>query len=437
MPPSIDRETHRRNAHRSNSNDDNDEQAGRRVNHDHRRNHHHHTNNNTMTLPQVTPEQMQEFYAQRIFGAAVGRLAADQQERGGEGILLEPGSESELMRHSRSVAAEMPPTLDETYVLRLQSQLALARYSMDRMATTTAAAADGVADESNLAAASSMTARQLASAAARLRRHDAQMQAEATQSLGLVAELQVDLARTRERMSDALSVARSTHSSRSINFEADLDLLNEVSNANADHNSDAASLDRADLNRMDDFIVGPLELDLNDVEPEASHRHQPQQHRSAPLLPTHNQPQPQEQGEERTVNDEAELLASIASLQFDLLQTRERLMDERSFSHSHHIEDVIPALEEATPEASESTIEGISAQNQSQEEEEQPAAGEAAAAAAERSQQEAEVDDATARLASLTTVAAAPKTSGDSSVRGTKIRSQGDLVFRRFSNQMA
>lgn len=378
-----------------------------------------------MTLPQVTPEQMQEFYAQRIFGAAVGRLAADQQERGGEGILLEPGSESELMRHSRSVAAEMPPTLDETYVLRLQSQLALARYSMDRMATTTAAAA------------SSMTARQLASAAARLRRHDAQMQAEATQSLGLVAELQVDLARTRERMSDALSVARSTHSSRSINFEADLDLLNEVSNANADHNSDAASLDRADLNRMDDFIVGPLELDLNDVEPEASHRHQPQQHRSAPLLPTHNQPQPQEQGEERTVNDEAELLASIASLQFDLLQTRERLMDERSFSHSHHIEDVIPALEEATPEASDSTIEGISAQNQSQEEEEQPAAGEAAAAAAERSQQEAEVDDATARLVSLTTVAAAPKTSGDSSVRGTKIRSQGDLVFRRFSNQMA
>ena len=396
-----------------------------------------------MTLPQVTPEQMQEFYAQRIFGAAVGRLAADQQERDGEEVLLEPGSESELMRHSRSVAAEMPPTLDETYVLRLQSQLALARYSMDRMSTTTAAATDGVADESNLAAASSMTARQLASAAARLRRHDAQMQAEATQSLGLVAELQVDLARTRERMSDALSVARSTHSSRSINFEADLDLLNEISNANAantDRNSDAASLDPADLNRMDDFIVGPLELDLNDVEPEANHRHQPQQqHRSAPLLPTHNQSQPQEQGEERTVNDEAELLASIASLQFDLLQTRERLMDERSFSHSHHIEDVIPALEEATPEASESTIEGISAQNQSQEEEEQPAAaGEAAAAPAERSQQEAEVDDATARLASLTTAAvAAPKNSGDSSVRGTRIRSQRDLVFRRFSNQMA
>ena len=300
-----------------------------------------------MTLPQVTPEQMQEFYAQRIFCAAVGRLAADQQERGGEeAVLLEAGSESELMRHSRSVAAEMPPTLDETYVLRLQSQLALARYAMDRMATTTTAApADGVADESNLAAVSSMTARQLASAAARLRRHDAQMQAEAAQSLGLVAELQVDLARTRERMSDALSVARSTHSSRSINYfeEADLDLLNEVAgNANADHNSDAASLDPADLNRMDDFIVGPLELDLNDVEPEANRRHQPQQHRSAPLLPTHNQPQPQEQGEERTVNDEAELLASIASLQFDLLQTRERLMDERSFSHSHHVNDAIP-----------------------------------------------------------------------------------------------
>ena len=398
-----------------------------------------------MTLPQVTPEQMQEFYAQRIFGAAVGRLAADQQERGGEEVLLEPGSESELMRHSRSVAAEMPPTLDETYVLRLQSQLALARYSMDRMATTTAAAADSVADESNLATASSMTARQLASAAARLRRHDAQMQAEATQSLGLVAELQVDLARTRERMSDALSVARSAHSSRSINFEADLDLLNEVSNANAantDRNSDAASLDPADLNRMDDFIVGPLELDLNDVEPEANHRHQPQQqHRSAPLLPTHNQSQPQEQGEERTVNDEAELLASIASLQFDLLQTRERLMDERSFSHSHHINYAIPpALEEATPEASESTIESISAQNQPnqfQEEKEEPAAG-AGAAAAERSQQEGEIDDAAARLASLTTTAAAaPKTSGDSSARGTRIRSQGDLVFRRFSNQMA
>lgn len=389
-----------------------------------------------MTLPQVTPEEMQEFYAQRIFGAAVGRLAADQQERGGEEVLLEPGSESELMRHSRSVAAEMPPTLDETYVLRLQSQLALARYSMDRMATV--AADDGVADESN-PVSRSMTARQLANAAARLRRHDAQMQAEATQSLGLVAELQVDLARTRERMSDALSVARSTHSSHSINFEADLDLLNEVSNANAanaDHNSDAASLDPADLNRMDDFIVGPLELDLNDIEPEANHRHQPQQHRPAPLLPTHNQTQPQEQGEERTVNDEAELLASIASLQFDLLQTRERLMDERSFSHSHHIEDVIPALEEATPEASESTIESISAQNQSQEEEEQPAAG-AAVAAAERSQQEGEVDDAAARLASLTIAAAAPKTSGDSSVQGTRIRSQGDLVFRRFSNQMA
>ena len=111
-------------------------------------------------------------------------------------------------------------------------------------------------------------------------------------------------------------------------------------------------------------------------------------------------------------------------------------MDERSFSHSHHIEDVIPALEEATPEASESTIESISAQNQPQEEsEELPAAGTAAAApaaTAERSQQEGEVDDATARLASLTT-AAAPKATGDSSVRGT----QGGLVFRRFSNQMA
>eukprot|EP00563_Minutocellus_polymorphus_P020171 CAMPEP_0197732928 /NCGR_PEP_ID=MMETSP1434-20131217/42255_1 /TAXON_ID=265543 /ORGANISM="Minutocellus polymorphus, Strain CCMP3303" /LENGTH=55 /DNA_ID=CAMNT_0043320213 /DNA_START=315 /DNA_END=478 /DNA_ORIENTATION=- len=51
--------------------------------------------------PQVSPDQMQEFYAQRIFGAAVGRLAAEQQQ-------LEPGSESDLMRHSRSVAAEMP-----------------------------------------------------------------------------------------------------------------------------------------------------------------------------------------------------------------------------------------------------------------------------------------------------------------------------------------
>lgn len=415
-----------------------------------------------MTLPQPTPEQMQEFYAQRIFGAAVGRLAAQQrqqrletnrEEGGGGEVLLEPGTESELMRHSRSVAAEMPPTLDETYVLRLQSQLALARCSMDRMAATTAAAAEGgdalledIADESNLVARS-MTARQLASAAARLRRHDAQMQAEATQSLGLVAELQVDLARTRERMSDALSVARSAHSSRSINyFEADLDMLNGVANANADHSSDATSLDPADLNRMDDFVIGPLELDLNDVEPEANHHHQPQQHRSAPLLPTHNQPQPQEQGEERTVNDEAELLASIATLQFDLLQTRERLMDERSFSHSHHIEDAIPFLEEATPEASESTIEGISAQNQSQEEEERPttpnstataaAAAPAPVAAAERSQQESEVNDATARLASLTT-AVAPKTSGKSPVRGTSIRSQGDLVFRRFSNQMA
>ena len=379
-----------------------------------------------MTPRQVRPEQIQEFYAQRIFGAAAGLLAVEQEERletngggrGGEEMLLESGSESNLMRHSRSVAAEMPPILDGAYVLRLQSQLALARYSMDRMAAATADSDDAMSmleEVENNPAVSRTTAMQLASAASRLRRHDAQMQAEATRSLGLVAELQVDLARTRERMSDALSVARSTHTStsrRSFSFEAGPELLDDA--ANADRNSDAASLDPAVLSSMDDFVVGPLELDLNDIEPEVNHQ----------------------QGDERNTNDNAELLASVAGLRFDLLQTRERLMDERSFSRSsNHLEDLIPSLEEATPEASESTIMSTSAEHQPKEEEQQSTTN--AAETDEPSQEESELNDATARLASLSTATAPKASGGDSSVRGARIRSEGDLVFRRFSNQMA
>lgn len=366
---------------------------------------------NTTDRPQVSPEQMQEFYAQQIFDAAVGRLATQQQRQ------LEPGSESDLMRHSRSIAAEMPQTIDEAYVLRLQSQLALANMAADEGD----ALRGNVADENN-PASSRMTpsARQLASAAARL-----QMQDEATQSLGLVADLQVDLVRTRERMSDALSVARSrSHHS--------LVLLDNANAPNNDRNSDAASLDPADLAQMDDVVVGPieLELDLNDVEPE-QHR----QHRSAPTLRTaRNTRQQEEEGEERDISEEATLLASIASLQFDLLQTRQRLIDERSFSHSRHLENAIPALEEATPEASqEFTIESVVSDQQPQEEEQLTTE---AAPVPTTTPREGEVNDATARLTSLVIADAAPKTSGDSSVLDTRIRS-GDPVQRRFSNQMA
>ena len=380
---------------------------------------------NTTDRPQVSPEQMQEFYAQRIFDAAIGRLTAQQRQ-------LEPGSESDLMLHCRSIATGMPQTLDEAYVLQLQSQLALANMAADEGD----ALGRNVADENDPASSGSMTpsARQLASAAARL-----QMQDEATQSLGLVADLQVDLVRTRERMSDALSVARSrSHHS--------LVLLDNVNAPNSDRNSDVVSLDPNDLAQMDDVVVGPieLELDLNDVEPEQ------RQHRSAPMLRTarttqqqqqQQQQQGEEEGEERTIEEEATLLASIASLQFDLLQTRQKLIDERSFSHSRHLEDIaIPTLEEATPEASqEFTVESVVSDQQLQEEE-QPtteAAAVSTSTATQSTPQEGEVNDATARLASLLVIAdAAPKTSGDSSVLGPRIRS-GDPVQRRFSNQMA
>ena len=379
---------------------------------------------NTTDRPQVSPEQMQEFYAQRIFDAAIGRLTAQHRR-------LESGSESDLMLHCRSIAAEMPQTLDEAYVLQLQSQLALANMAADEGD----ALGRNVADENDPASSGSMTpsARQLASAAARL-----QMQDEATQSLGLVADLQVDLVRTRERMSDALSVARSrSHHS--------LVLLDNVNAPNSDRNSDVVSLDPNDLAQMDDVVVGPieLELDLNDVEPEQ------RQHRSAPMLRTarttqqqqQQQQQGEEEGEERTIEEEATLLASIASLQFDLLQTRQKLIDERSFSHSRHLEDIaIPTLEEATPEASqEFTVESVVSNQQPQEEEQTTteAATVSTSTAIQSTPQEGEVNDATARLASLLVIAdAAPKTSGDSSVLGPRIRS-GDPVQRRFSNQMA
>ena len=95
----------------------------------------------------------------------------------------------------------------------------------------------------------------------------------------------------------------------------------------------------------------------------------------------------------------------------------------------------------ATPEASEEfTVESVVSDQQPQEEE-QPtveAAAVSTSTATQSTPHEGEVNDATARLASLLVVIADadPKTTGDSFVLGTRIRS-GDPVQRRFSNQMA
>lgn len=361
-----------------------------------------------MSLPHLSTEQIQEDRTQRIFSAAVQRTLSSRNEQ-----LLEPGADTSLMRHARSVAAEMPAVVDESYVLQLQSQLALALHSMERMNEDRSNENDD--DDENNEPTASSSARELANAAARRgrrrRRHpcreDRDDENEASLSLGLLASLQVDLSRTRERMSDALSVAHSlshrSHSHRSI-ILGDSELLNDIDPTSTANEDDEMSLDLADLNGL---VVGPLEEDLNDVEP---------------------QPEPSEL--HANVDDgsnarEEEMLASIAALQVDLLQTKEKLMDERSFNKSGHIRNADDTLlNDITTDASSSVMESIS----------EAASG--AAAASHTPSQIAEtaaaaphdggIEDATSRLAAMAT---SPK--DDAAVNSTRM-SANNSGFRPF-----
>lgn len=349
-----------------------------------------------MTPPTFSAEQIQEFYTQRILSAALERAASNDDERP-----LAPGTEASLVRHARSVAAEMPAALDEAYVLQLQGQLALALNTIESMA-------DEGDDNYVSNPAASSSARQLADAAARRgrrRRHhnrNAEEDDEASMSLGLVASLQVDLSRTRERMSDALSVARS-HSHRSINFDA--------------MDSDAISLDAADLNGL---IVGPLEQDLNDVE--------------QPPMQLHRWQDNADDDDKDDNDQEAEMLACIATLQFDLLQTREKLMDERSFSRSGHVSTDGTTLDTTPAEERASTIESTTTPATSTTTPAVPTAAAIATAVAAAPQVNT-VDGATARLASLAATTKNPDAT-TSSAQGTRMRSP-NLTFRPFSNQQA
>mmetsp|Transcript_6074 Transcript_6074/g.13226 ORF Transcript_6074/g.13226 Transcript_6074/m.13226 type:complete len:370 (+) Transcript_6074:245-1354(+) len=363
-----------------------------------------------MSLPRLTAEQIQEDRTHRIFSAAVQRALSSHNEQ-----LLEPGADTSLMRHARSVAAEMPATVDESYVLQLQSQLALALHSMERMHEDRGDENDD--DGENDEPTASSSARELANAAARRgrrrhhRRHPCQEdrddENDASLSLGLLASLQVDLSITRERMSDALSVARShshrSHSQRSIIF-GDSELLNDIDPTAAANEDDEMSLDLADLNGL---VVGPLEQGLNDVEsePEQAEQHAGNNDGSNP--------------------HEDEMIASIAALQVDLLQTKEKLMDERSFNKSGHsrtaddtlLNDITLDASSSAMEANCETTTGAAAAS--------PAPSQIADTAA-ADPRDGGIEDAASRLEAMNT---APK--DDAAVTGTGM-SANDSGFRPF-----
>lgn len=266
----------------------------------------------------IEQEQERERTVMRIFEAAVEHTS--NANSGDDAMVISnpsnghaSSSSLDLVRHTRSIVDEIPPTgIDEDYVLRLQSQLAIALCTIERQAdqlhqdqmspTTTAPAPRPV-----------LSARQLAESASRRQRRVRHQNSELGEALTMAASLSIDLERTRERMSDAISVTRSrSNSTRSLSLMDALDLDNDV-------------VEEINV----DLVAGPLisslnDIELNDVVEQDGVLTRSSTGRSTTRAGSGLASQGQVE----------EMLTSIATLEFDLFQTREQLADERSFNKS-------------------------------------------------------------------------------------------------------
>lgn len=266
----------------------------------------------------IEQEQERERTVMRIFEAAVEHTS--NANSGDDAMVISnpsnghaSSSSLDLVRHTRSIVDKIPPTgIDEDYVLRLQSQLAIALCTIERQAdqlhqdqmspTTTAPAPRPV-----------LSARQLAESASRRQRRVRHQNSELGEALTMAASLSIDLERTRERMSDAISVTRSrSNSTRSLSLMDALDLDNDV-------------VEEINV----DLVAGPLisslnDIELNDVVEQDGVLTRSSTGRSTTRAGSGLASQGQVE----------EMLTSIATLEFDLFQTREQLADERSFNKS-------------------------------------------------------------------------------------------------------
>ena len=266
----------------------------------------------------IEQEQERERTVMRIFEAAVEHTS--NANSGDDTMVISnpsnghaSSSSLDLVRHTRSIVDKIPPTgIDEDYVLRLQSQLAIALCTIERQAdqlhqdqmspTTTAPAPRPV-----------LSARQLAESASRRQRRVRHQNSELGEALTMAASLSIDLERTRERMSDAISVTRSrSNSTRSLSLMDALDLDNDV-------------VEEINV----DLVAGPLisslnDIELNDVVEQDGVLTRSSTGRSTTRAGSGLASQGQVE----------EMLTSIATLEFDLFQTREQLADERSFNKS-------------------------------------------------------------------------------------------------------
>ena len=270
----------------------------------------------------VNQEQERERTAMRIFEAALEHISStngnDAMEISNTFEGHASSSSLDLIRHIRSIVDEMPPTgIDDDYVLQLQSQLAIARCTIERQE-------DQLHEAQSISAPTAaaptsrpvLSARQLAESASRRQRRVSHRDSELGEALTMAASLSVDLERTRERMSDAISVTRSrSNSTRSLSL---MDALNLDSD-------EVEDIEHQDVNA--DLVTGPFigslnDIELNDVE-----------HDEVPAnVPTRSITRAGSSSASQ--GQVAEMLTSIATLEFDLFQTREQLADERSFNKS-------------------------------------------------------------------------------------------------------
>lgn len=279
----------------------------------------------------VNQEQEREHTVMRIFEAALEHISTngyDAMEISNTSDGHASSSSLDLVRHIRSIVDEIPPSgIDEDYVLRLQSKLAIALCTIERQEDQLHEAQSISA--LTVAAPTSrpvLSARQLAESASRRQRRVSHRNSELGEALTMAASLSIDLERTRERMSDAISVTRSrSNSTRSLSLMDALDLENDEVE-DVEHHSVAPTTAGITPNMNDDLVTGPFigslnDIELNDVEDEVP-TNAPT--RSTTRAGTSSASQGQVE----------EMLTSIATLEFDLFQTREQLADERTFTKS-------------------------------------------------------------------------------------------------------
>ena len=275
----------------------------------------------------VNQEQERERTAMRIFAAALEHISSTNGDNAMEISNNFDGHASssslDLIRHIRSIVDEIPPSgIDEDYVLRLQSQLAIALCTIERQE-------DQLHEAQSISAPTAaaptsrpvLSARQLAESASRRQRRVSHRDSELGEALTMAASLSVDLERTRERMSDAISVTRSrSNSTRSLSL---MDALNL-------DNDEVEDIEHQDVNA--DLVTGPFIGSLNDIElNDVEHDEVP------PSVPTRSitgRGTTRAGSSSASQGQVAEMLTSIATLEFDLFQTREQLVDERSFNKS-------------------------------------------------------------------------------------------------------